>query len=327
MLGFMAKALCLTTVTLESRARSIPPQPRLSGVFTSCRKTQLDNGEAREDILRSKINRVRVVRRADGYYAQFGLDLERKEPGTYTGNAIGIDLGLKFFIKDQNDNAVIYPQYLRKSEKRLKRLQCRLSRQHQKGKKQSSNYHKIRRQLGRQHLTVYRQRKDWAIKLARALVSSNDVVVYEDLKVRNLVKNHHLAKSISDAAWSQFTDFLDYYGQVWGKAVVAVNPAFTSQDCHNCGHRAKKSLSTRTHECPNCGIKMCRDKNAALNILKRGMEILGMERSNSIGGHPKTASKEGTTGETSTSADKGKPESVSGVAEPVTALEQESSPF
>ncbi len=222
------------------------------------------NGEAREDILRSKINRVRVVRRADGYYAQFCLDLERKEPGTYTGNAIGIDLGLKFFIKDQNDNAVIYPQYLRKSEKRLKQLQRRLRRQHQKGKKQSSNYHKTRRQLGRQHLTVHRQRKDWAIKQARALVSSNDVVVYEDLKVRNLVKNHHLAKSISDAAWSQFTDFLDYYGRVWGKAVVAVNPAFTSQDCYNCGHRAKKSLSTRTHECPSCGIELCRDTNAAL---------------------------------------------------------------
>jgi len=233
------------------------------------------NGKAREDILGSKINRVRVIRRADGYYAQFCLDIQRVEEGTYTGEVIGIDLGLKYFIKDQDDNEVIYPQFLRKSEHRLKELQRRLSRRHQKGKKQSANYQKARQQLGKQHLKVQRQRKDWAIKLAQALVTSNDVVVYEDLRVANLVKNHNLAKSISDAAWSQFTDFLDYYGKVWSKAVVAVNPAFTSQDCHNCGHRSQKSLSTRTHKCPSCGIELCRDTNAALNILKRGMEVIG----------------------------------------------------
>jgi putative transposase len=276
------------------------------------------DGKAREDILRSKINRVRVIRRADGYYAQFCLDVERVEEGTYTGEVIGIDLGLKYFIKDQNDNGVIYPQFLRQSENRLKKLQRRLSRRHQQGKKQSVNYHKARQQLGKQHLKVQRQRRDWAIKLAQALVASNDVVVYEDLRVANLVKNHNLAKSISDAAWSQFTDFLDYYGKVWSKAVVAVNPAFTSQDCHNCGHRSQKSLSTRTHKCPSCGIELCRDTNAALNILKRGMEALGMEWSNNrTQGHWETALKEETTGETPTSVDSGKLESVSGVKESV----------
>ena len=276
------------------------------------------DGKAREDILRSKINRVRVIRRADGYYCQFVLDVERIEEGTYTGEVAGIDLGLKYFIKDQDDNEVIYPQFLRQSEHRLKKLQRRLSRRHQKGKKQSANYHKARQQLGKQHLKVQRQRRDWAIKQAQALVASRDVVVYEDLRVANLVKNRNLAKSISDAAWSQFTDFLDYYGKVWGKAVVAVNPAFTSQDCHNCGHRSKKSLSTRTHKCPSCGIELCRDTNAALNILKKGMEALGMEWSNnSTQGHWGTALKEETTGETSTSADEGKPELVSGIAEPV----------
>jgi len=286
------------------------------------------NGKAREDILRSKINRVRVIRRADGYYAQFCLDVERVEQGTYTGEVIGLDLGIKYFIKDQNDNSVIYPQFLRQSEHRLKKLQRRLSRRHQQGKNQSANYHKARQQLGKQHLKVQRQRRDWAIKQAQALVASKDVVVYEDLRVANLVKNHNLAKSISDAAWSQFTAFLDYYGKVWGKAVVAVNPAYTSQDCHNCGHRSKKSLSTRTHKCPSCGIELCRDTNAALNILKKGMEALGMEWNQGTGGHPETApsyispsggEREGeTTGETSASADEGKPDLVSGVAEPVT---------
>jgi putative transposase len=276
------------------------------------------NGQAREDILRSKINRVRVVRRADGYFAQFCLDADRCEEGTYTGEVIGIDLGLKYFIKDQNDNQATYPQFLRQSERRLKKLQRRLSKKYRKGNKQSANYHKARRQLGKQHLKIQRQRRDWAIKLAQALVASNDVLAYEDLRVASLIRNHNLAKSISDAAWSQFTNFLDYYGKVWGKAVVAVNPAFTSQDCHNCGHRVQKSLSTRTHQCPCCGIEICRDTNAALNILKRGMEALGMEWSrNSTQGHWETASKEGKTGETSASAGSGEPDSVSGVKEPV----------
>jgi putative transposase len=103
------------------------------------------------------------------------------------------------------------------------------------------------------------------------------VVVYEDLQIANLVKNHHLAKSISDAGWYQYTQWLDYYGKIWGKAVVAVSPNYTSQDCSNCGHRVKKSLSTRTHSCPNCQIEICRDTNAALNILRKGMNILGIE--------------------------------------------------
>jgi IS605 OrfB family transposase len=105
----------------------------------------------------------------------------------------------------------------------------------------------------------------------------NDVVVYENLQIANMVKNHHLAKSISDAGWYQYTQWLDYYGKIWDKAVVAVSPNYTSQDCSNCGHRVKKSLSTRTHSCPSCKIEICRDTNAALNILHKGLNILGVE--------------------------------------------------
>ncbi len=245
----------------------------------------------REDLFRLKINRVRVVRRADGYYAQFCFDADRNEPGQYTGNVIGLDLGLKYFYKDQNDNAVVYPQYLRKSEKRLKKQQRRLSKKFDKNQKpQSNNYHKARKRLGRTHLKIQRQRKDWAIKQARCVVHSNDVIVYEDLKVSNMVKNHHLAKSINDASWYQFTQWLDYYGKIWDKAVVKVSPHYTSQDCSNCGHRAKKSLSTRTHSCPNCKIELCRDTNAATNILKKGMKVLGMEWKNSTFGQKESAS-------------------------------------
>ncbi|WP_366513754.1 transposase [Moorena sp. SIOASIH] len=124
---------------------------------------------------------------------------------------------------------------------------------------------------------VQRQRKDWAVKLARCVVHFLDVIVYEDLKIQNLVKNHHLAKSISDASWYQFTQWLDYFGKVWAKTVIAVAPHYTSQDCSNCSYRVKKSLSTRTHQCPQCKTEICRDPNAALNILKKGMNILGIE--------------------------------------------------
>jgi putative transposase len=272
------------------------------------------NSSTREDLHRLKINRVRVVRKADGYHAQFCFDADRKEDGEFTGNVVGLDLGLKYFTKDQNDNAVIYPQFLRKSEQRLKKAQKRLSKKFVKGKKpQSISYHKSRKRLGRVHLKIQRQRKDWAIKQARCVVHSNDVIVYEDLKIVNLVKNHHLAKSISDASWYQFTQWLDYYGKIWDKAVVAVAPAYTSQDCSNCGHRAKKSLSTRTHSCSRCGVEICRDTNAAINILKKGMKILGVEwQNNSTSGQEESAEQSEKHGEKTANTIDGKLDIASG---------------
>ncbi|NEN96182.1 MAG: IS200/IS605 family element transposase accessory protein TnpB [Moorea sp. SIO3I7] len=284
--------------------------------FKAGRFSLFCNHQTREDLFRLKINRVRVVRRADGYYAQFCFDASRFEAGNYTGNVVGIDLGLKYFYKDQNDNSAIYPKYLRQAEKRIKKLQRRLSRKFVKGKKpQSNNYHKARIRLGKAHLKVQRQRKDWAVKLARCVVHSNDVVVYEDLKIQNMVRNHHLAKSISDASWYQFTQWLDYFGKVWDKTVIAVAPNYTSQDCSHCGHRVKKSLSTRTHQCPKCQTEICRDTNAALNILKKGMKILGIEWNTGTEGHSGTSEYSGTLEETTTSAVDGQPETVSGVAE------------
>jgi putative transposase len=281
------------------------------------------NNETQEDLHRLKINRVRIVRRADGYHAQFCFDADRKEQGEYSGSVVGLDLGLKFFTKDQNDNAVIYPQFLRKAEKQLKKAQKRLSKKFVKGAKpQSNNYHKARKRLGKIHLKVSRQRKDWAIKQARCVVASNDVVVYEDLKIANMVKNHHLAKSISDAGWYQYTQWLDYYGKVWDKAVVAVSPNYTSQDCSNCGHRVKKSLSTRTHSCPNCKIEICRDTNAALNILHKGLNILGVEwnkqrgglpAQHSTSGHDGSAEKSEKHGEKTTAAIEAQADLVSGL--------------
>ena len=128
-----------------------------------------------------------------------------------------------------------------------------------------------------------------------------------------MVKNHHLAKSISDASWYQFTQWLDYYGKIWDKVVVAVTPAYTSQDCSNCGHRVKKSLSTRTHSCYNCGVEICRDTNAAINILKKGMKILGVEwQNNSTQGHWESASPDEKHGEKTANTIDGKLNIASG---------------
>jgi putative transposase len=223
----------------------------------------------------AQIQRVRVVRRADGYYCQFLINVERQEEFQPTGKQVGIDLGLHHFFKDSDDNAVENPRFLRKSEKVLKRLHKRVSRK----KKGSANRRKARKRLAKVYLKVSRQRKDHAIETARALVQSNDLIAYEDLQVKNLVRNHHLAKSISDASWSMFTTWLVYFCQVYGKWAIAVAPQYTSQDCHACGARVKKSLSTRTHKC-RCGTQLCRDTNAARNILNRGLSTVGRTETN-----------------------------------------------
>ena len=218
-----------------------------------------------------QFKRVRIVRRADGYYAQFCINAERTEKREPTGKTIGVDVGLNHFYTDSNGESVANPRHLRKSEKSLKRLQRRFS----KTKKGFNNRAKFRQVLARKHLKVSRQRKDFAVKTARCVVRFNDLVAYEDLQVKNMVKNHRLAKSISDASWSLFRQWVEYFGKVFGVVTVAVPPHFTSQNCSNCGEIVKKSLSTRTHVCPHCGHTQDRDHNAARNILKKGLSTAG----------------------------------------------------
>ena len=218
-----------------------------------------------------QIKRVRVVRRADGYYVQFCLDVERIQKREPTGKTIGLDVGLTHFYTDSNGQTVDNPRHLRKSEKSLKQLQRRLSHT----EKGSKNRAKARNRLSRKHLKVSRQRKDFAVKLARCVVQSNDLVAYEDLMVRNMVKNSKLSKSISDAAWSNFRSWLEYFGKVFGVVTVAVPPHYTSANCSNCREVVKKSLSQRTHRCPHCGHVQDRDWNAAINILELGLRTVG----------------------------------------------------
>lgn len=217
-----------------------------------------------------QIKRVRLVKRADGYYVQFCVSVEREEAIEPTHQTIGLDAGLESFYTDSLGDKVENPRFYRTGEKRMKRTQRLFSRKI----KGSSNRRKARVKLAKVHLKISRQRKDHAVKLARCVITSNDVVVYEDLRIKNLVKNHCLAKSINDAGWYQFRVWLEYFGRVFGRITIAVNPAYTSQECSGCGSVVKKSLSTRTHAC-QCGCRLDRDHNAGINILNLGLGTVG----------------------------------------------------
>ena len=178
-----------------------------------------------------QINRVRIVKRADGYYVQFCVAVNVKEEVERTGEMIGLDVGLKEFYTDSNGHSEPNPRFYRKGEGRLKFYQRRVSRK----KKGSSNRRKAVNRLGRQHLKISRQREEHAKRLARCVIRSNDLVAYEDLRVKNLVKNHCLAKSINDAGWYQFRKWdaksgcfaMEHFGTKFGRVTVAVNPAIT----------------------------------------------------------------------------------------------------
>jgi putative transposase len=217
-----------------------------------------------------QIKRVRLVKRADGVYVQFCVQVNRLEQVEPSGHAVGLDVGLKEFYTDSNGAMIENPRFLRKGEQVLKRSQRRVSRK----VKGSSNRRKARMILGKRHLKISRQRKDHAVKLARCVITSNDVVAYEDLRIKNMVKNHCLAKSINDVSWYQFRVWLEYFGKVFSKITIAVPPHYTSQECSSCGVIVKKSLSVRTHIC-QCGCELDRDHNAAKNILSRGLGTVG----------------------------------------------------
>ncbi|XZO03244.1 MAG: RNA-guided endonuclease InsQ/TnpB family protein [Microcoleus sp.] len=232
----------------------------------------------------SQIKRVRLVKRAEGVYVQFCIDAERKENTEPTGKTVGLDMGLKEFYTDSNGVTIENPKFLRQGKKVLKRSQRRLLRK----VKGSKNRGKARQILGKRQLKISRQRKDHAVKLARCVVQSNDLIAYEDLRIKNMVKNHCLAKSINDASWYQFRLWLEYFGKVFERVTVAVNPQYTSQECSSCGEIVKKTLSTRTHIC-KCGCTLDRDFKAARNILSRGLGTVGhtgtfaLDASNALG--------------------------------------------
>ena len=209
---------------------------------------------------------VTISREADGWYACISCADVPIQPLPATGQETGIDVGLKVFLIAADGEVVENPRHSRKAEQQLASAQRRVSRR----KQGSHRRRKAVALLKRKHQQVQRQRRDFHHKTALMLLRQYDVIYLEDLRVANMVRNHHLAKSISNAGWAQFRTILEGKAAYASRRVVAVSPAYTSQDCSGCGERVGKSLSMRTHVCPSCGLVIDRDENAAWNILRAG---------------------------------------------------------
>ena len=168
------------------------------------------------------------------------------------------------FTKAANER-IAAPKFLRKAERKLKSAQRRVSRR----KKGSNRRKKAIKKLGIQHKKVADTRKDFHFKTTNNLLKKYDVIAVEKLNIKGLTRTR-LAKSINDAGWGQFIEILSSKAENAGLKVVSVNPNGTSQECSNCGHKVKKPLSQRMHNCPVCHTSLCRDLNAAINIKNRG---------------------------------------------------------
>ncbi|HBE34006.1 MAG TPA: transposase [Cyanobacteria bacterium UBA11368] len=212
-----------------------------------------------------KVKTAAITKKVDGYYITLSLqdssvpvlspDLPVME------NTVGIDMGLKSFFTDDSGKEVAIPQHYRKTEKRLKRLQRGLSRQ----KKGSNRRQKAIKRVAKAHLKVSNTRRDFHYKTAKRLLSQGKHVAHEKLNIKGLAKSR-LAKSVNDAGWGQFLQILSIKAERAGLLTIVVNPNGTSQNCSGCGTTVPKTLSDRIHVCPECGLTLDRDHNAAINI-------------------------------------------------------------
>ena len=214
---------------------------------------------------------VTISREADGWYASISCADVPTHPLSATGQETGIDLGIEAFATLSDGARIFHPGWYRQAERALKTVQRRVSRR----KTGSNRRHKAVKLLAKAHQTVRRQRQDFHHKTALALVRENDAIYHEALQPANMVKNHHLAKSITDAGWGDFLTILTHKAAWAGRRIIAVNPAYTSQTCSGCGVMVQKGLSVRWHSCPDCGASLHRDHNAARNIERAGQARRG----------------------------------------------------
>lgn len=204
------------------------------------------------------------------WYASFSCEVPDPLPLPTSPEQIGIDVGLTTFATFSNGETVGNPRFLRTEESALAQVQRRFS----KTEKGTPERRKVRQPVARVYERIRFRRTNFAHQESRCIVNRFGTIAVEDLAVNQMVHNHCLAKSIMDAAWSQFRSLLAYKAAWAGRQYVEVNPAYTSQNCSRCGHRKRMPLEQRIYICDCCGLSLGRDHNAALNILGLGLQAL-----------------------------------------------------
>jgi len=222
--------------------------------------------------LKGNVKTCTISRASTGkWYVCFSVECE-PERLPERGEQVGIDVGLKTFATLSNAEEIENPRFFRKEEKALAKVQ----RTHAKLEKGTRERRTHRQVISRVHERIAWRRENFTHQNSRQIVDRFGVICVEDLNVNRMVHNHCLAKSISDAAWSQFFAQLVCKAEEAGRAFVKVNPAYTSQTCSRCSHRQKMPLSERVYECPCCLLSIDRDLNASLNIRALGLQSLGL---------------------------------------------------
>lgn len=280
------------SVTLKPVAKRYLKIPKL-GYMKSSKTSQIQN---------AKIKRYTITKDATNrYYLSLQLEFE-PQALPKTGKSVGIDMGLhdeaitsdglkfaKFESNDVNRKISYWQSHFDRRKNQATKAVRMWNHNHQPENAEElndyQNWQKARIHKARLQKHLSNQRHDYLQKLTTMLVQKYDLIVIEDLKAKNLLKNHHLAKSISNAAWHEFRTMLEYKCNWYDKTLVIVNPAYTTQTCHNCGyilgsdqHSQHIDLSVRAWTCPHCGILHDRDQNAALNILQKGQAKLAQNK-------------------------------------------------
>jgi len=211
-----------------------------------------------------------IKREEDRWYACFSLELPDVPQKQVVFSPVGIDVGILNFAAMSDGTIYKGPKHFHKQEKKLSREQRSLSRK----EKGSMNSRRQAKKVSEVHRRISNKRKDFLHKLSREIINKHDLIMVEDLEIKNMIKNRHLAKSIADASWGTFISMLSYKAEEAGGRVEKVDPRHTSQVCSGCGESVEKELSVRIHNCPHCRLIMNRDVNAAINILGSGTGLI-----------------------------------------------------